>query len=372
MAYRRKNKMRAGNKIYEKLEHKYHLVGDKHFRKILETLMTPDEGAIILELSAPMTPEELAARMHSDENAMNTKLDNMARRGLLFRGKEQYVAWGDAHQLNVRVMFSSDENTPPGYLELRKADMRYEESPYAEIHFWLKIYEDTGKPLIRVIPSRLAILANPDIKPEQILWYEDMAELLKRVDVIGVIDCDCRRIHQKCDKPLFACMHFGKKIIEYETGRGGRMKVLSYEEALAISDDAEKAGLVHNTPFNSATLPGVICHCCNDCCSTFEPALHAGKVNQVADPSRFRPAVNLDRCKGCKQCMKRCPFGAVEMDPVPNSKKAKAKIIDTKCLGCGVCILGCKQNALKFEMVRPPEFIPPKPALPFGEGMIIK
>jgi Pyruvate/2-oxoacid:ferredoxin oxidoreductase delta subunit len=334
--------------------------------------MTPDEGAIILELSRPTTPAELADRMHSDEHALNAKLDNMARRGLLFRGKEQYVAWGDAHQLNVRVMFSSEENTLPRYLELRKEDMRYEESPYAEIHFWLKLYEETGKPLVRVIPSRLAIQANPNINPEDVLWYEDMAALLKRVDVIGVVDCDCRRIHQKCDKPLFACMHFGKQIIEYETGRGSRMKVLSYEEALAISDDAEKAGLVHNTPFNCASVPGVICNCCKDCCSTFEPALHSAKVNQVAAPSRYRPVVNLELCKGCKQCLKRCPFGAVAMDPIPNSKKSNARIMGEKCLGCGVCVLGCKQEALTYTLVRPPEFIPAKPALPMGEGMNIR
>ena len=48
-----------------------------------------------------MTPAKLAARTNSDENELNIKLDNMACRGLLFRGKEQYVAWGDAHQLNV-------------------------------------------------------------------------------------------------------------------------------------------------------------------------------------------------------------------------------------------------------------------------------
>jgi hypothetical protein len=124
-------------RVYDRLEQKYHLVGDGHFREILETLVTPDEGAIILELSAPMIPSELANRMASDEYEMNAKLDNMARRGLLFRGKEQYVAWGDAHQLNVRVMFSSEKNTSSKYLELRKKDMRYEESPYAEINFWI-------------------------------------------------------------------------------------------------------------------------------------------------------------------------------------------------------------------------------------------
>ena len=46
------------------------------------------------------------------------------------------------------------------------------------------------------------------------------------------------------------------------------------------------------------------------------------------------------------------------MEPVPGSKKLRSKIIEEKCLGCGACIVGCKQQALAYEIVRPPEFIP--------------
>jgi ferredoxin len=70
--------------------------------------------------------------------------------------------------------------------------------------------------------------------------------------------------------------------------------------------------------------------------------------------------------------VERCPFDAIEMVPVPNSKKMKARVINEKCMGCGVCILGCKAKALTFELVRPPEFIPPRPSTPMGAGMNLK
>ena len=140
--------MANGSEIYDRLQEYYHLAGDQHFREILETLLTPDEGAIILELSAPLSPSELALKLNADATSLAARMDNLARRGLLYRGKEQYVAWGDAHQMKARVAFSAHENIPSKYIELRKKDMRYEESPYAEIHFWLKLYEMTGKPLI--------------------------------------------------------------------------------------------------------------------------------------------------------------------------------------------------------------------------------
>jgi Na+-translocating ferredoxin:NAD+ oxidoreductase subunit B len=139
------------------------------------------------------------------------------------------------------------------------------------------------------------------------------------------------------------------------------MKKISAEEAIAANDEAEIAGLVHNTPGNFAAMTGVLCNCCNDCCSTFEPAIESGRLMEVAAPSRFRARVREENCVGCQKCLKRCPFGAIEMLPVPNSKKKKACVIDDKCLGCGVCVVGCDHDSMIFDLVRSPSFIPPKP-----------
>jgi len=349
--------------IYAGLAEKYHLVGDDHFLELIEALMTPEEGQYLLALATPKTPAEIAETLGLDEATAATKMDNLARRGLLFRGKTQYLAWMDAHQLKARVMFSAEEYTPPNLLDIRRRDERYTSSPYAEIHAWFKLYEMTGRPLIRTIPARKAIAANPKILPEQVLWYEDIVEMMSRADKIGVVDCDCRRIYDRCGKPLLTCFHFGKNMVDYEVGRGGRMKEITLEEAIALSDDAEEAGLVHSTPGNNASLSGVICNCCNDCCSTFEPAIESGRLNEVLAPSRFQAVVNEESCKGCRQCAERCPFGAIEIQDASDNENGHAKVIAEKCYGCGACVLACKQNAIVFELVRPPEFIPPKPEM---------
>ena len=359
--------MATQNNVYDKLAEKYRLVGDTHFREFLEMLLTPEEGVYLLELAKPKTPAELAQKLNLDEKTVAAKMDNLARRGLLFRGKTQYLAWMDAHQLKARVMFSGEEYTHPGMLEHRQRDERYVTSPYAEIHGWFKLFKMSGKPLIRVIPARKAIAANPKIRPDQVLWYENIVEMMKRADKIGVVDCDCRRIYQRCDKPLLTCLHFGN-MVDYEVERGGRMKAITLEEAIEICDESEEAGLVHNSPGNNASLSGVICNCCSDCCSTFEPALQSGRINEIIAPSRFQAIVDPELCKGCQTCFKRCPFGAIEMLEVAGSDKPKASVNKEKCLGCGVCVVGCKQKALTFELVRPPEFIPPKPD--FGQPLI--
>jgi ferredoxin len=50
------------------------------------------------------------------------------------------------------------------------------------------------------------------------------------------------------------------------------------------------------------------------------------------------------------------------MVKVAGSKKMKAKLIPENCMGCGVCVIGCESKAITFELVRPPEHIPPASA----------
>jgi ferredoxin len=58
------------------------------------------------------------------------------------------------------------------------------------------------------------------------------------------------------------------------------------------------------------------------------------------------------------------------MVKVEGSKKMKARVIAEKCFGCGVCVVGCKDKALTFELVRPPEHIPVELKGAVGSGAI--
>jgi Fe-S-cluster-containing hydrogenase component 2 len=36
----------------------------------------------------------------------------------------------------------------------------------------------------------------------------------------------------------------------------------------------------------------------------------------------------------------------------------KAFVLDQECMGCGLCVIKCPQQAMHLEIVRPPEHIP--------------
>ncbi|WP_058485120.1 [Fe-Fe] hydrogenase large subunit C-terminal domain-containing protein [Defluviitalea phaphyphila] len=48
-----------------------------------------------------------------------------------------------------------------------------------------------------------------------------------------------------------------------------------------------------------------------------------------------------DKCRGCTDCIKRCPTEAIRV------RNGKAKIINERCIDCGMCIKVCKNHAKK-------------------------
>jgi len=339
------------NDAYVQLAEKLGAPTSERFLRILNTMLTPEEARICMGLFEPATCPELAKVLNIDEKNLENNLGSLVDRGILTRGKTQYAfhttLLGFHHDLA-----DTGPHTGPNALsqEIKDlwADFFYNEWSDLWVKQAIERKEAMGRGFIMMTPAIGALELSPNIRPEDLLPQENWKMQLENAKRRIIAPCGCRVLWGKCDHPLMTCFAcFDNSRGEYYLDQPGRLlKEVSLEEALEIVRANEEAGLVH----------WGVCYCCADACEMLYSYTKANRFDLV-EPNRFLAIVDEETCTGCQDCLEKCPFNAIEMKKSTTSKKLKASVINDNCKGCGVCIVGCKQKALRYEIVRPPEYI---------------
>jgi electron transport complex protein RnfB len=287
--------------------------------KILEKLFTEEEAEIALHMSMMLeTPESVAERTKRKPKALAALLSDMADKGLLFR-------WRGGDTIKYGAI--------PFVLGIYEYQLKSMDRELARM-FEDYLQEGFGKDLTALKPSILRTIPinRSVVAAHQVATYEDSREIVKKQKMIAVANCICRvqqdLIDHHCAKPSEVCFSFGSAARYYiELGMGRQVSV---EEALAILDRCDEAGLVCQ-PANIIN-PGGMCNCCGDCCPLLRMAKKYPRPVELI-VSNYYAAVNPDECTGCETCLERCQIEAISM-----GEDEVAQINLDRCIGCGLCV----------------------------------
>jgi electron transport complex protein RnfB len=303
----------------------------------LKKLFSPEEAELTMQLKNELEEvPAIAVRLGLDETELARRLEEMAKKGLIFRVRRENKALYQACQFMIGVYEFQLK-----HLDKEFCQMFEEYLPY----FGMSLRPVKTKQL-RVIPVESAVKAGPRVET-----YNRVRELVERQSIFSVAQCICRKeqelLGKKCDRPQETCLGFGDFAQFYIDNHWGRQ--ISKAEALKLLDLAEESNLVLS-PSNSQELTSICC-CCSCCC----PVLKYSKLMpRPADMvlSYYQAKIDSDLCSSCGLCQERCQMAAIKKG------EDSYQIIDGRCIGCGLCVSTCPTEAIsmgaKLGMEPPP------------------
>ena len=300
--------------------------------KILEKLFTEEEArAAILLTPFPGEATAIAERAGVDPAWLGTLLESMAARGLVFRVRR-----------NGLILY----NSAPFMIGLYEYSVGKIDRELAELYseYYESAYMDemgaSDVPGFKVLPI------GESIEDDMVLYpFANLIEEVRAARKISVADCICRRearlIDKGCDHPAETCLSFGAAAEYYiENGIG---REVTADEAIAILEEADRAGLVH-AGTNTRHLSN-LCNCCPCCCASMKGITTRGHERHRYFNALFEAVVDAGACDSCEQCAERCPVGAISV-----VEGAAAVVERDACLGCGLCAGVCPERAITVHL----------------------
>lgn len=311
--------------------------------KILKKLFSPEDAALYLSLTKE--PEELGAiakRLGREKVELGNRLEDMAKRGLIFRNRDGDRVLYRAYQFFVGIIEAQINRVDPELTQL--------------IDEYFPYLGATGLTLetkqMRVIPAGTAVDAKTTVAP-----YNRMRELVRDEDLIAVAPCICRQMTEtrgeKCKHTSETCLSFGEHAQFYIDN--GIAKKISKDELMKLLDVVEKEGLVVCSS-NTEDL-SITCCCCPCCCGILRGIKLLPQASIMANIC-YNASINPELCIQCGDCVERCPMEAIA------ELEETMEVSADKCIGCGLCVSVCPEDAIALR-----EVSTATPPFPDGAGM---
>ena len=227
---------------------------------------------------------------------------------------------------------------------------------FAEAHIQTNIDEGrTG--VARIIPRYDSV---KDCK--ELLPIENYKEVLKSKKRLAQLNCICRLRYPEYGQDGKVCLaanEMADLAIKMEIA-----EEISWEDAFEyVQKVGKKEPHIHESK-HATTLSeagNILCNCNAETCSVLRRATNVGgkfPYHEFYGKSRFRAEIEADKCIDCGLChKKRCMFDAIRVMYNRELGTEKPHVNETLCVGCGCCVETCPTNAIKMNLVAPPEIL---------------
>jgi NAD-dependent dihydropyrimidine dehydrogenase PreA subunit len=316
--------------------------------RILAVLFTRDEAALVALLPIKPFNVAAAAKIWKKPAAESQRiLETLASRGMLLDM--------EIHGEQIFVL------PPPmaGFFEfsMMRIGNNYDQKLLADLFYqYLNVEEDFVRNLFAGGETQLGrVFVNENVlagdSTLSVLDYERSSEVIRSASHRGIGACYCRHkmqhIGKSCSAPMDICMTFNgaaQSLIKH-----GIARPVDVKEGLALLDKAVSHNLVQFGE-NVQNHVGFICNCCGCCCEAMLAAKRFAVLNPIAT-TNFIPALNAEVCP--VEAMALVSAG----DP-HKPKRKKARLDESLCLGCGLCVRACPNGGISLR-ARPQRVLTP-------------
>ena len=237
--------------------------------KLLKRIFRPADAELFGDLRLDFeTPQQISQRTGRPLEGLEAHLSEMGERGQIF-----------AVDLGTVKLFKMLPWAFGIYeFQLRHMDRELAEMCEAYMPVYGAQFFSNGPQLMQVVPIE------KEIPGQQVaLSHEQVSSIIETSQSFMVADCICKKekhlLDKGCEKPIEVCMGFAPIPGVFDNSE--RYKSLTKEEAYALLNKAEEAGLVHLT-WNVESGHFFICNCCGCCCGVLrsinELGIDASKV----------------------------------------------------------------------------------------------
>jgi Pyruvate/2-oxoacid:ferredoxin oxidoreductase delta subunit len=174
----------------------------------------------------------------------------------------------------------------------------------------------------------------------QVLPIEDVEYILDGVNSVVRLPCICRRINSGVETRVCYAVGMDTTHILKDVPDFSQFDRITAAEAKKEIKHLDTEGLTHSVWTFQTPFIGAVCNCDQDCMAYLFQ--YRKKLAKVMWKGEYVAIIDHDRCKGCCQCLKRCPFDAVRFD----RGLGKCNIEVRNCYGCGICRPTCSEDAL--------------------------